>query len=258
MDLSKYYAGICQFPNISKDEEAALFETYYSPDSSEAEKENARSKIINSNLRFVFKQAKMFSKRQPDQFEELILAGNEGLLVGFNKFNPQSGYRFLSYAGWWVNQRILLAMSQVRVVSVPIWKQQLATRIEHIKEQDDRITFDQIKSMFPLVAEKDLREMFETRYLTYYLGDMNDNDFPIDPIRENVEVNVDNSKLHEALNQLPEPHQSIIKAKFGLDQDDEESTSEIQERLGITKEVYRKAYKEGISILRDKFNVDLD
>src|SRR4051812_32537424 len=134
MDLSQYYEAICKEPMLSKQEEKRLILIYKNPSTSEVDRGKTKDKVIKSNLRFVFKQAKYYSKNDPTTFEELISAGNEGLLVGLEKYRPAEGKEFLTYAGWWVKQRILKAMSQMRIVSLPIWKQQLSAKIAKVKE----------------------------------------------------------------------------------------------------------------------------
>jgi RNA polymerase primary sigma factor len=119
MDLSRYYSEICKTPLLTKEEEFDLFMELNDPAISEKEKAKIKDKIIKANLRFCFKTAKKYSKNDPDIFEELICAGNDGLLVGLEKFKPSMNVRFLSYAGWWVQQRILKEMSKMRIVSLP-------------------------------------------------------------------------------------------------------------------------------------------
>jgi DNA-directed RNA polymerase sigma subunit (sigma70/sigma32) len=119
MDLSKYYAEICKTPLLTKEEEFDLFMELGDPALSEKDKNKIKDRIVKANLRFVFKTAKKYSKNDPDVFEELICAGNDGLLVGLEKFKPAMNVRFLSYGGWWIQQRILKEMSKMRIVSLP-------------------------------------------------------------------------------------------------------------------------------------------
>jgi RNA polymerase primary sigma factor len=99
MDLATYYDNICEEPILTKEEEFELFLLLDDPGLPRKERDKIREQIIKANLRFVFKQAKKYSKNDPEQFSELISAGNEGLLVGLNKFDYKKGYRFLTYAG---------------------------------------------------------------------------------------------------------------------------------------------------------------
>ncbi len=177
MDLAKYYTQICKAEMLNKEQEAALFKEYKTSTTTRVRKEQIRDQVIRANLRFAFKEAKKFSKNDPLLFEELICAANDGLLVGFEKYDPDTGYRFLSYAGWWVQQRILKEMSKMRLVSLPIWKQQLATKISRLREKNPDWSVEDVIAALPDVPEKDIRELFDTQYLTYYIDDMDENDF---------------------------------------------------------------------------------
>jgi RNA polymerase primary sigma factor len=156
--LATYYTTICKEPFLSREEEYELACTYKNPESSPEEKEAAKHKLINSNLRFVFKKAKQASGNDPVMFAELICAGNEGLLVGLEKYVPSMDVKFLSYAGWWVFQRMQNEMSDMRLVSLPTWKQQLSAKIQKLKEAlgDEKLTLEKLKEAFPEIPEKDL------------------------------------------------------------------------------------------------------
>jgi RNA polymerase sigma factor (sigma-70 family) len=254
MDLSAYYTDICKHPMMSREEEYDAFMELQDEGLSLVEREKIKDKIIKANLRFCFKQAKNYSKNDPDLFEELIAAANEGLIVGLEKFKPNRQVRFLSYAGWWVVQRILKEMSKMRIVSLPIWKQQASARIQKfIETREVEVTFDDLKKQFPDIAEKDLRELHQTRYLTYYLDDMSDDpSFEIDPIGTEVEVRMDRERIHSMINQLPSPHKEIIEMSFGTLDGEEVTHANIAKQLGISKDQLREYKKEGLEMLREK------
>ncbi len=259
MDLSKYYEQICKHPILTREEEFILCTKFIDPEVTEQEKEKIRTTLINANLRFVFKTAKKYSRNDPSMFEYLISAGNEGLLVGLEKYNPSRKVRFLSYAGWWVIQRILSEMSQMRIVSLPIWKQQLSSRILKHREANPEASYDEIRSAFPEVSEKDFRELYETRYLTYYIEDMEEHNFMINPIETQVEKDMDNRMLGEALMEMPVLHRDILLMSFGFTEEKgkEVSQQSICKKLGITKDEYRKCKKEAMDFLREKLNVEI-
>jgi RNA polymerase primary sigma factor len=258
-NLSKYYEEICRTPLITKEEEQDLFLELNDDGISEAKKQCIREKIIKANLRFVFKQAKYRSKNDPDIFEELIAAGNEGLIVGLNKYTLDKGVRFLTYAGWWIDQRIYNQMSKMRIVSLPMWKQQLAARIQKFVDRLEREpNMAELKEAFPDVSEKDLLELTKTKYLTFYLEDMNTDDpsFQIDPIGTEVEAKLDKEKLHKIVNSLPSPHKDIIVLCYGLSNtsDGEMSNNDIATKLNIPKEHVRQFRKEALSMLKGKLS----
>ncbi|MNK09945.1 RNA polymerase sigma factor RpoS [compost metagenome] len=254
MDLSRYYEEISKEPLIDRYEEQDLFLEYYDPAISQARRDEIRARIIRSNLRFVFKQAKYFSKNDPDTFEELIGAGNEGLLVGFEKYKPNPDVRYLSYAGHWVSQRILKAMAGMRIVALPIWKQQLSARIHKFIDSKENITFEDLKKEFPDVPEKDLRELFDTKYLTFYIEDMDVNgpEFEIDPIGSEVETNIDKERIHRIIDELPSPHKEIVQMTFGMKDGNERTHNDMAKELSLSKDQLREYKREAMAILKEK------
>lgn len=251
MDLSYYYDIILKEPLLSKAEEKDLFLELQDKGLSEKRRKEIRDRIIRANLRFVFKQAKKYSKNDPGTFAELISAGNEGLLVGLEKYDPDSGYRFLTYVGWWVKQRILHHMSTQRLVSLPIWRQQLAARIQKVVDANPDITFDSLKSLFPEVPIKDLKELFETQFLTFYIEDIGDDPaFEINPIETEVDTKLDQEKIFDVVSTLSELERQVIDLTFGLTDGEEKKPSEIIQILGISREVYKNTKKEALVKLK--------
>lgn len=252
MDLSRYYEQICREPLLDKEEEHDLFMELQDEGLSEKRRNEIRDRIIRSNLRFVFKTAKNYSKNDPNLFEELIGAGNEGLLVGMEKFRPARGVRFLSYAGFWILQRILKQMSKLRIVSLPIWKQQLAARIQKVNEaHENSITFEELKKEFPDVPEKDLLDLFQTRYLTFYIEDIGDDPaFEVNPIEDEVEAKLDKERLHNLIATLTPLQQEVIQLSFGLTTGTEMKYADIAKELGTTVGQVKAAKKEALEKMK--------
>lgn len=254
MNISHYYDIIMKEPLLDKEEEKDLFLELQDEGLPEARRVAIKERIIRANLRFVFKEAKRYSKNDPSIFEELISAGNEGLLVGMEKYDPNSGYRFLTYAGWWVNQRILNQMSKQRLVALPIWRQQLSARIQKVLEAKEDITFDELKKAFPDVSEKDLHELFQTRFLTFYIEDLGDDPaFEINPIETSVNTRLDNEKIHRAISKLPEMHRKIIEGCFGIIDGVEKKPNDLIKELKLTRDQFKNLRKEALDMLKDQF-----
>lgn len=252
MNLANYYDKIIQEPLLGKEEEQDLFLELQDEGLPESRKAEIKDRIIRANLRFVFKEAKRYSRNDPSAFEELISAGNEGLLVGMEKYDPNSGYRFLTYAGWWVNQRILKQMASQRLVSLPIWRQQLSARIQKVVEANEDITFQELVDHFPDIPQKDLRELFQTRFLTFYIEDLGEDPaFEINPIETSVNVKLDQEKIHSIIEYLPSPHKEIIQMSFGILDGEEVKPADIAKELGISREKLKALKKEGLEMLKE-------
>jgi RNA polymerase sigma factor (sigma-70 family) len=253
MDLSKYYEHICKVPLLTKEEEQDLFLELQDQEITAARREEVRTRIISANLRFPFKRAKVYSRNDPAAFEELILAGNEGLVVGFEKFHPEAGVRFLSYAGWWVDQRILKQMSS-RVVAVPVWKQQLSAKIQRIVDRDPHIRLDDLKKQLPPDSKpKYVEELFNKRYLTYYIEDLDSEpEFEVDPIQNEVNLRLDQEKIHAAVDTLTSPHKELIQMTFGMypGHEGEMKPKDIALALKLSKEEMKNVKAQALEQLR--------
>jgi len=256
MDLSKYYEEICRQPILTHVEEKRLVAAYKSKKKKEEVRMAARDKLLRANLRFVFKQAKRFSKNDPHMFKYLISAGNEGLIIGLEKFNPCRGTSLLSYAGWWVNQRILREMADMRIVSLPIWKQQLAAKIDKFKQTHEKAGLKELIQAFPDTPEKYLRELSNTKYLTYYIDDLKEDTFEIDPIGTEVDRNLDNKKIYDLVKALPSPHREVITMTFGMEDDTEIKLNQIAKKLMLTRDQVKEIKREALELIKTKLSTE--
>ncbi len=131
--LLKYLHDLDQIPQISPEEEIALARQIKKGD------KQALNKLVRSNLKFVVYIAREYEERGLP-LDELISEGNLGLLEAANRFDPDRGYKFISYAVWWIRQSILRALAKYsRLVRVPInrtWVLQKMTTVVNNLEQD--------------------------------------------------------------------------------------------------------------------------
>lgn len=256
MDLSKYYARICKFPKLTRKEEADLIRIYQDPASTEAQKQKAKERVLNAHLRFCFKQAKYFSKNDPFMFEELLGAANEGLAVGLEKFDLSQNKRFLTYAGTWVKQKILKTMSQVRIVSLPLYRQQLATRIRKYQDKNGKATLQELKKAFPEEKEKDLIELSGTRYLTYYIEDLEPDLIELNPLGGGVELELDSKNIRNAVYALQTPYKELLILLYGFEDGREASIPSICKRLILTRKQFDQVKKDALEKLKQKLSSD--
>lgn len=258
MDISKYYAEICKTPLMSREQETYLMEKYFNDETSDAEKASIRDSVINANLRYVFNLARRYSKGDTHTFLELIAAGNEGLIVGFDKYKLGKGTRVLSYAGDWIFQRIQAEMASMRIVHLPIYKQQLAANIKKTIESNEDITLEELKKSFEGkgISPKDIEELYKTQYLTFYISDFEENSFEINPIEDEVQQKIDDESCLSKVNQLPSPYREVIARCFGLLDNKEQSVSRISKALKLPKKDIQMYKEKGLEMLRDLFLVE--
>lgn len=251
--LSYYYEQICKQPLLTREEEKDLINKVFDTTGkiSLVDKKRAEDKLIRANLRFVFKKAKTYANGDANMFEDLICAGNDGLLEGLEKFDPTSDKRFLTYAGWWVFQRQMKAMSQMRIVSLPIWKQQLAKKIATEQEKLGRpMTDEELQAKFPNRKLKDLKDLAQSKYLTYYIDDMDEEKEFNRDLEEVILQGLETDDLHGKINSLPSPMKEVIELSFGIDDGEEKKAREVGAMLSIKPDEVKRLKAEGLLRLR--------
>jgi RNA polymerase sigma factor (sigma-70 family) len=154
---------------LSREEEADLFNQFYAS-TSEHEKDIIRDKIIMSNTGFVLKTAMYYSQSSPTYYHDFVSAGFEGLLIAFDKFDLSKGYRFLSYSGFWIRERVLRAMASFRTVSVPAVNQQVQAKVNKLRSRG--VSEREISTHFKPEQETLVKRMMQYPYLTYSMDDL--------------------------------------------------------------------------------------
>ena len=125
--MGSYFSEISRIPLLSKEEETELAKKALNGNKA------AKDKLVTSNLRFVVKLAKQYQNLGLD-LEDLISEGNLGLIEAVDHFNPDKGFRFLSYAVWWVRRAMLKAIEEKgRTIRLPANKIQEIRDIESIR-----------------------------------------------------------------------------------------------------------------------------
>jgi RNA polymerase primary sigma factor len=254
--LSTYYELISKQPLLSVEEERELVNTIFFEDCSELKKKRARDKLITANLRFVFQAARRRAKKgDQHQFEELVCLGNEGLLKGLEKFNPSAGVRFLSYAGWWVMQHQLRGQAHMRLVALPVGKQQLSLLIQKEVDQLGRkMTTEELKERFPKNGLKELIELQEYRYLTSYIEDEDSQEsFHTSTLEDDILDMIEKEELYAAIAKLPEVYSVILISHFGLEDEDKRNLQEIAKKLDLTPERVRRLIPKAFKRLQETF-----
>ena len=260
--LSIYLKEINRIPMISHEEENELALKAKAGD------KRAREKLINSNLRFVVTVAKKY-QGQGLPLEDLINEGNLGLLTALEKFEPEKGYHFISYAVWWIRQSILKAVCEKsRAVRLPLNRANELFQIQKIQKTLIHESGSSDVSVDDIAAESGLepdlirnllavsREMVSFDAPVASKGEISDSkvgDF-IEDDKMGPEEEVMQASLKEdvetLLSTLTEKERDIIILRFGLHDTKPMSLKEIGDLYGLTKERIRQIEKRAIEKMK--------
>ena len=261
--LDKYLVEIGRVPMISVDEEIELAQTIRKGGK---EGERAKEKLVKANLRFVVSVAKQY-QHQGLGLTDLIDEGNIGLVKAAEKFDETRGFKFISYAVWWIRQSILQAIAeQSRIVRLPL------NQVGALSKINSEISkFEQKNQRRPSVQElSSLTNMDEAKLDQTIKAD--NHDMSIDaPFQEDddnsmadvlasgedsrADKQVDYESMAKELNTvlsnvLKDREITIVKECFGIGCH-EKGLEEIGDQLGLTRERVRQIREKSIVKLRE-------
>ena len=259
--LSVYLREINRIPLLSYDEEYELALRAKAGDKA------ARDRIIKANLRFVVSVAKKF-RGNGLPLSDLIDEGNIGLITALDKFEPEKGYHFISYAVWWIRQSIMKAISEKsRAVRLPLNRSNELMQIQKAQKslmhemEKTAPTTEEIAGITGL-DEKLVDELlsisqdivsFDSPVRKDDESDSTFGDF-IEDEADGPEAQVMDSSLRDEVNAilsvLSDKERDIIAMRFGLDGAKPKSLKEIGEGYGLTKERIRQIEKRALEKLR--------
>jgi len=256
--LLLYLQEINRIPLLSKDEEEKTARLAASGNKA------AREKLVNSNLRFVIMVAKKYQgKGLP--LEDLISEGNVGLLKAVKHFDAEKGYRFITYAVWWIRQAIIKAIHEKgRMIRLPSNKTSELTKIEKTRQvfqnepgwkQDSEI---QKVAIFLDISPEKTAELLQINQEVISLDDpvshdgypMTIKDFIEDeycksPV-ESAANNILKEELDTVLDSLEERAAEVIRCRFGLGDSGPLTLKEVGLRYNLSRERVRQIEKRAL------------
>ncbi len=249
--LQNYMREISIYPQLSAEEELELAKRIEQGDA------EAKQKLIQSNLKLVITIARKAIHMSSLPIVDLIQEGNMGLMIAAEKFNYKLGYRFATYAGWWVKQSMFKAISeQSHCMKIPVYIQETLSKFSKVKSQMEQETNSSVKTED--VAKKmniapDKIEMFLSAYtktVSIENGmerndgkELNIADILADEttlISANVEYQGLKDDILSVLSNLKEREQQIVKMRYGLGDTERHTLEEIGNLYGVTKECIRQ------------------
>ncbi len=244
-----YLQDIGKIPLLSREEEVALAQAIERGD------REAKEKLILSNLRLVVSIAKRYIGRGLS-FLDLIQEGNIGLMRAVEKFDWTKGYKFSTYATWWIRQAITRAIAdQSRIIRIPVHMIETVRELdrvkkEHVQEHGEIPDLLKLAEELGMPVEKIKRVENVAQYTTSLerpigedeedtLGDFIEDEKAPSPIKETLRLFLA-EELERALAQLEDREKEILKLRYGLEDGHPRTLKDVARVFNITRERVRQ------------------
>ncbi len=258
--LEKYLQEIGKVELITPEEEVKLAERIKQGD------QRALDRLTKANLRFVVSVAKQY-QNQGLSLPDLINEGNLGLIKAAQRFDETRGFKFISYAVWWIRQSILQALAeQSRIVRLPLNKVGLTNRVNKAfsqleQEYEREPSAEELAELLDLEIEEVSSTLsISSRHVSMDspMSDGEDNtlmDVMVNPNAVATDGELDHNEslrteITRSLKTLTERQQDVIKYFFGIGVDHPLSLEDIGERFNLTRERVRQIKDKAISKLK--------
>lgn len=259
--LSNYLREIADYRSLTPSEEKELAKRAKNGD------EEAKKRLINANLKLVITIAKKAIHMSNLPMTDLIQEGNLGLMIAAEKFNYKLGYKFATYASWWIKQSMFKAISeQSHCMKIPVYIQETLSRFSKLKHQMERenncyVKNEDVAKRMNISSDKIdlfLNAYSKTISIESSMENNNDKEMNIADILEDKKASATDNAEYEDLktdilnviSTLKEREQEVVKMRYGLEGDEKKTLEEIGNIYGVTKECIRQTELRALKKMR--------
>ena len=263
--LNIYIRRISSYPVLSAEEERKTAQIAHEAD--EKQSLEAKQKLVKSNLKLVVNIARKTVQVSHLPMIDLIQEGNLGLMVAVEKFDYKLGYRFSTYAAWWIKQAIFKAISeQSHCVKIPVYIQETLSKFSKVKASLEQKYNTQVKNEDVAKQMNISAEKIDT-FLGAYTKSLSldasfelnsGNEVTLSDIIEDpnasayADIEYENLKkdINTVISHLKEREQAVVRMRFGLGEFSRRTLEEIGKLYGVTKECIRQTENRALKKLR--------
>ncbi len=228
----------------------------------------AKKELVQANLKLVLTIARKAILVSKLPLTDLIQEGNLGLMIAVEKFNPELGYRFSTYATWWIKQAMFKAISeQSYCMKIPVYIQETLSKFSKVKAEMERCYNCQVTNQ-EVAKKMDIEPDKIDTYLSAYTTTVslegnfdanNGSELAVADVvadeRQSVEENIELEELKQEIanvvSTLKEREQTVIKMRFGLENFTKTTLEDIGKIFGVTKECIRQTEARALNKLRN-------
>lgn len=260
--MNEYIHSIAHFDTLSQEEERDLAQKIKDGDF------EAKQKLIEANLKLVVMIAKKTIHISKIPMSDLIQEGNIGLMIAVEKFNHKLGYKFSTYANWWIKQAMFKAISeQGYSMKIPVYIQETLSKFSKVKnemEKNSNKTVTNSEVAKKMNIEPDKIDTFLSAYskslsLESSLNNDDNKDMTLgevikdehSSVEEEIEYEGLKTDIFNIISSLKDREQEVVKMRFGLGDTAKRTLEEIGNLYGVTKECIRQTEMRALKKMKE-------